>query len=50
MRTIGLRRAVTYERVSSEDQKQRETIQTQQGELAVRLDNESDVSLRGPLR
>ena len=46
MRTIGLRRAVTYERVSSEDQKQRETIKTQQGELAVRLDSESDVSLR----
>lgn len=46
MNVARIRRVVTYERVSSEDQKERETIKTQQGELAVSLDREFDVSLR----
>ena len=46
MTIATLRRVVTYERVSSEDQRERETIKTQQAELAVSLDREVDVSLR----
>ena len=37
MTTTTLRRVVTYERVSSEDQRERATIKTQQDELAVDL-------------
>jgi len=37
MVTEGTRRVVTYERVSSEDQRERETIKTQTDELARRL-------------
>jgi site-specific DNA recombinase len=39
------RRIVTYERVSSEDQKLRETIKTQTEEIARRLDTSPDVLL-----
>jgi len=38
-----LRRVVTYERVSSEDQKQRETIKVQTDELARRLEDEPQI-------
>ncbi len=41
----ALRRIATYERVSSEDQRERETIKTQTDELARRLDREPDVEL-----
>ncbi len=39
------RRAVTYERVSSEDQRERETIKTQTDALTRRLAQEADVTL-----
>ena len=39
------RRVATYERVSSEDQRERETIKTQTDELARRIERESDVEL-----
>ena len=45
MTTTALRRVATYERVSSEDQRERETIKTQQNELALRLEESSGVSL-----
>lgn len=41
----ALRRVVTYERVSSEDQKKRETIKTQTQEIARRLESDSNVVL-----
>ncbi len=41
----AVRRIATYERVSSEDQRERETIKTQTDELARRLGRESDVEL-----
>ena len=41
----GKRRIVTYERVSSEDQRERETIKTQTQELARRLEDEPGVEL-----
>jgi len=41
----NLRRVVTYERVSSEDQKQRETIKVQTEELARRLESEPEALL-----
>jgi site-specific DNA recombinase len=41
----AVRRVATYERVSSEDQRERETIKTQTDELARRLDREPDVEL-----
>jgi site-specific DNA recombinase len=40
-----MRRVVYYERVSSEDQKERETILTQAEDLAKRLDNDPDVTV-----
>ena len=40
-----LKRVVTYERVSTEDQKERETIRTQQEELVAVLDKEPGVTL-----
>ncbi|MCH7882417.1 MAG: hypothetical protein IIB69_12785 [Proteobacteria bacterium] len=40
-----MRRVVTYERVSSEDQRERETIRTQTAELARRLQQEPGVEL-----
>ncbi len=39
------RRVVTYERVSSEDQRERQTIKTQTEELARRLQQEPGVEL-----
>ena len=45
MTTTTLRRVVTYERVSSEDQRERATIKTQQDELAVDLSKEPNVRL-----
>ncbi len=45
MTTQALRRIVTYERVSSEDQRERETIRTQTEELARRLQQETGVEL-----
>ena len=39
------RRVATYERVSSEDQRERETIKTQTDELARRHEQDSDVEL-----
>ena len=45
MTTTTLRRVVTYERVSSEDQRERATIKTQQDELAVGLSKEPNVRL-----
>jgi site-specific DNA recombinase len=41
----GLRRIATYERVSSEDQRERETIKTQRDALDRRLASEPDVAL-----
>ncbi len=41
----AVRRVATYERVSSEDQRERETIKTQTDELARRLGRESDIEL-----
>lgn len=41
------RRVATYERVSSEDQRERETIKTQTEALARELDRRSDVELVG---
>lgn len=43
--TVGLRRIATYERVSSEDQKRRETIKTQTQEIARRLEADPTVEL-----
>ncbi|MDO8615376.1 MAG: recombinase family protein [Dehalococcoidia bacterium] len=43
MVTQSVRRVATYERVSSEDQKQRETIKTQTDEIARRLAGDADV-------
>jgi site-specific DNA recombinase len=43
--TGQVRRVATYERVSSEDQRERETILTQTDELARRLDMDPDVEL-----
>jgi site-specific DNA recombinase len=45
MTTTGLKRVATYERVSSEDQRERETIKTQSEELARRLDSDPTVQL-----
>ena len=45
-----LKRVVTYERVSTEDQKERETIRTQQEELVAVLDKEPGVTLCGAVR
>jgi site-specific DNA recombinase len=39
------RRVATYERVSSEDQRERETIRTQQEELAKRLNSDPTAAL-----
>ena len=43
MAITKLRRVVTYERVSSEDQRERATIKTQQDELAADISREPDV-------
>ena len=43
MTSTTLRRIVTYERVSSEDQRERATIKTQQDELAADLSRQPDV-------
>jgi site-specific DNA recombinase len=43
----GVRRVATYERVSSEDQRERETIKTQTDEIARRLALESDIVFVG---
>ncbi len=42
---VARRRVATYERVSSEDQRERETIRTQTDELARRLEREPDMVL-----
>ena len=44
---IGVRRVATYERVSSEDQRERETIKTQTDEIARRLASQPGVELVG---
>lgn len=41
----GVRRAAVYARVSSDDQRERETIQTQLNELARRLDGDAGVEV-----
>ncbi len=43
----GVRRVATYERVSSEDQRERETIKTQTDEIARRLASQPGVELVG---
>jgi site-specific DNA recombinase len=43
----GVRRVATYERVSSEDQRERETIKTQTDEIARRLTSQPGVELVG---
>jgi site-specific DNA recombinase len=43
----GIRRVATYERVSSEDQRERETIKTQTDEIARRLASQPGVELVG---
>ena len=43
----GARRVATYERVSSEDQRERETIRTQTDELARRLALDPGIVLAG---
>jgi site-specific DNA recombinase len=43
----GVRRVATYERVSSEDQRERETIKTQTDEIARRLATQPGVELVG---
>lgn len=43
--TMATRRVATYERVSSEDQRERETIRTQQDELAKRLSSDPTAAL-----
>lgn len=43
--TTATRRVATYERVSSEDQRDRETIKTQTDELARQLRQQPDVQL-----
>ena len=45
MTTTTMRRIVTYERVSSEEQRERATIKTQQAELTVELSRDPDVRL-----
>ena len=45
--TTGVRRVATYERVSSEDQRERETIKTQPDEIARRLSSQPGVELVG---
>ena len=41
----AMRRVATYERVSSEDQRERETIKTQTEQLARSLARQSDIEL-----
>ena len=43
----GVRRVATYERVSSEDQRERETIKTQTDEIARRLASQPGLELVG---
>lgn len=43
----GTRRVATYERVSSEDQRERETIRTQTDEIARHLENQPGLELVG---
>ena len=45
MTTTALKRVATYERVSSEDQRERETIKTQSEALAQRLGQDPTVQL-----
>ena len=45
MTTIALKRVATYERVSSEDQRDRETIKTQTDALAQGLGSDPTVQL-----
>ncbi|MBN1321626.1 MAG: recombinase family protein [Thermoleophilia bacterium] len=45
VQTVGVKRVATYERVSSEDQKRRETIKTQTQEIARRLETDPGVVL-----
>ena len=45
MTTTDLKRVATYERVSSEDQRERETIKTQSDALAQRLAYDPTVRL-----
>jgi len=40
---LSAKRVATYERVSSEDQRQRETIKSQTDALAIRLDHDPSV-------